>query len=76
MASASITITITDAPGHTLVQVRDRLLTKWNYTGNGTNQQKLDFIQAHIAEYIKDQYKEQIMNESNAVNAAVQIDVL
>lgn len=75
MASATLTITITDTPSHSLVQVRDRLLIKWNYPGNGTAQQKLDFIEAHIANYIKQQYKEQLQMESFAANQAADLDV-
>lgn len=75
MASATLTITITDTPSHSLVQVRDRLLVKWNYSGNGTAQQKLDFIEAHIANYIKQQYKEQLQMESFAANQAADLDV-
>ena len=75
MASATLTITITDTPGHSLVQVRDRLLIKWNYPGNGTAQQKIDFIEAHLAQYIKRQYIEQLHLESQALNEQANLDV-
>lgn len=75
MASATLSITITDTVNHSLAQVRDRLLTKWNYPGGGTAQDKLDFIEAHIAQYIKQQYKEQLQMESFAANEAADLDV-
>lgn len=75
MASATLTITITDTVNHPLTTVRDKLLTKWNYPGGGTNQDKIDFIETHIAQYIKRQYKEQLQMESFAINEAADLDV-
>lgn len=75
MASAILTITITDAPNHSLIQIRDKLLIKWNYSGNGTAQDKLNFLQTKIAKFVKEQYIEQLQMESQATNAAITIDI-
>lgn len=75
MASATLSITVTDTANHPLATVRDKLLIKWNYPGGGTAQDKLDFIEAHIANYMKRQYLEQLDNESRAAIAEVETDV-
>lgn len=84
MASASITITITDTPNHPLATVRDKLLIKWNYLSGGgigwvptgTGPDKLDFIEAYIAkQFIKKQYIEQLQLESQASNESADVDI-
>lgn len=75
MASASLTITVTDTVNHPLALVRDKLLIKWNYPGNGTAQQKIDFIEAHLAKYLKQQYIEQLQMEAQALNEQADLDV-
>lgn len=77
MATAILTITINDAatPAHPLTQVRDKLCLKWNYSGTGTNADKIDFIEAQLAKYLKQQYKEQLQMEAQAANEAVVIEI-
>ena len=75
MASATISVTVTDTVNHPLAQVRDKLLIKWNAPEGLTAPQKLDFIEAHIAQYIKRQYLEQLDIESRAAIAASEGEV-
>lgn len=83
MATASLTITFTDTVNHPLATVRDKLLIKWNYLGGGglnwvplgTNQDKLNFIQAYVAQQIKQQYIEQLQIESQATNNLADADI-
>jgi len=75
MASATLTVTVTDTVGHPLITVRDKLLIKWNAPGGLTSQQKLDFIEAHLAGYIKRQYIEQLQMEAQSLNEQAEIDV-
>lgn len=77
MAQATLTITLDDSstPAHPLTVVRDKLCIKWNYSGADTNPAKLDFIELKLAEYLKQQYKEQLQMEAAALNEAVVIVV-
>lgn len=89
MASASVTITFTDTATVTLVQARDKLLVKWNYLSGGgvkadgtpfwvplnTNQDKLNFIQAVISRWVKQQTVEQFQIELDAANQALDVNI-
>ena len=75
MASAQLTVTVTDTVNHPLTTVRDKLLIKWNAPEGLTAPQKIDFIEAHLAEYIKRQYIEQLHMESQAANEQADLDV-
>lgn len=75
MATATLTITIDDAstPQHPLTTVRDQLCEHWNYSGSGTNADKIDFIELRLANYLKQQYKEKLLVNSLATNEAIEI---
>jgi len=75
MATATLNITIDDAstPSHPLTTVRDELCAHWNYSGSGTNADKIDFIELRLANYIKQQYKEKLLVNSLAANEAIVI---
>ena len=73
MASAQITITITDTAQHPLTEIRDVLTAKWGGPTGGTSQQKITFIQGYIAQHIKDQFKQGIAD--NAVPPDNSIDI-
>lgn len=84
MASAQVIITITDTPSHSLVQIREALLIKWNYLGGGgmdwtptgTANDKLLFIQAYTAKnWFKKEYKEQLQIVSQVANEAADVDI-
>lgn len=84
MASATVTITITDTASHSLVQIRDALLIKWNYlsgggigwVATGTGPDKLAFIQAYTAKnWFKKEYKEYLQLISQATNEAADVDI-
>ena len=75
MASVALTVTVTDTVNHPLAQVRDKLLIKWNAPLNLTNPQKIDFIETHLAQYIKRQYIEQLQLEAQALNEQADVDV-
>lgn len=51
---ANVTITIDDT---NIVDVRDTLCVRLGYDGNGTNADKVAFLKAKIARWIKDEYK-------------------
>ena len=50
---ATITITVNDA---NILDVRDTLCTRWGYSGGPTNAEKVAFLKARIALFIKDEY--------------------
>jgi len=83
MASATISVTITDTVDVSLATGRDLLMVKWNYLGGGgfgwvplgTNQDKLNFISANWARYLKSQVNEQLNIQSHASNALLNIDI-
>lgn len=83
MASATLTVTVTDTANHPLTQVRDKLLIRWNYLSGGdinwnplnTNPDKLDFIEAKLARYLKTEYKAQLDAEAYAAAQAPDVDI-
>lgn len=84
MASATVSIIITDTANHSLVDIREKLLVKWNYLsgGNinwsptGTAQDKLNFIEAYTAKnWFKKEYIEQLANEAAVTVAAAESEV-
>lgn len=86
MASATVSIIITDTVNHSLVDIREKLLIRWNYlsggninwTPTGTAQDKLNFIEAFTAKnWFKKEYLEQLSVEAAATVAASesQIDI-
>ena len=58
---ADITITINDT---NIADVRDRLCTRWSYSGTGTNADKVAFLKARLARFVKDEYKLQKIDEA------------
>jgi len=58
---ADITITINDT---NIADVRDRLCTRWYYQGTGTSADKVAFLKARVARFIKDEYKLQKIDEA------------
>lgn len=75
MASATITVTVTDTPNHPLATVRDTVLVALNYPGGGTAQQKLDFIEAHLADHLKKLYLQQLERQRTATPVAVEAEI-
>lgn len=84
MASAIVSITITDTAGHSLVTIREALLVKWNYLAGGginwpplgTSQDKLNFIQAYTAKnWFKFQYIEALQIASQNANNNADVDI-
>lgn len=62
MASASITITITDSTV-TLIDMRDTLCDAWGYAGSPSdNPAKLAFIKSTLIQHIKEAYNNQKIN--------------
>lgn len=53
---AQITIDIDDV---NIADVRDTLCSRWNYSGPNSNPEKVSFLKARVAQFIKDEYKEQ-----------------
>lgn len=74
MASATITVTITDTPNHPLTTIRDKVCARLGYNGPNTNPAKIAFIQAFLANVIKNEYIQQLHNETQA-SASTELDI-